>query len=176
MNCSKSIILLIFMAVVVSFTSCGKWTSEKKAALTGNNLPEFSLKDPRGKAFTKKDILNNGAVFVVTAPILSKQKEQEDWAKYLKAAKHKGKGRLVFLQDMSPSSFKGTALSEMKKQSDPGIDPLLLIDPKGEMRKKLGVKEEATVVLVYDKKGRLVHEERGKPSQKSASQIWKSLE
>lgn len=92
MNCSKSIILLIFMAVVVSFTSCGKWTSEKKAALTGNNLPEFSLKDPRGKAFTKKDILNNGAVFVVTAPILSKQKEQEDWAKYLKAAKQKVKG------------------------------------------------------------------------------------
>lgn len=64
----------------------------------------------------------------------------------------------------------------MKRQSDPGIEPLLLIDPKGEMRKKLGVKEEATVVLVYDKKGRLVHEERGKPSKESASQIWKSLQ
>jgi len=176
MNCSKSIILLIFMAVVVFSTACGKWTSEKKAAHTGKDLPEFSLKDPGGKAFTRKDILNNGAVFVVTAPILSNKKEQEDWAKYLKAAKHKGKGRLIFLQDMSPSSFKGKALSEMKKQSDPGKDPLLLIDPKGEMRRKLGVEKEDTIVLVYDKKGRRVHEEKGKPSQKSAFQIWKSLE
>jgi hypothetical protein len=177
MNCSKSIILLlIFMAVVVSSTACGKKTSEKEAAHARKDLPEFSLKDPGGKAFSRKDILKNGAVFVVTAPILSNKKEQEDWAKYLKATKHKGKGRLVFLQDMSPSSFKREALSEMKKKSEPGIDPLLLIDPNGEMRKKLGVKVEATVVLVYDKKGRLVHVERGKPSQKSASQIWKSLE
>jgi len=176
MNCSKSITLLIFMAVVVSFSACGKWTSEKKAAHMGKDLPEFSLKDPRGKTVTRKDILKNGIIFVVTAPILSEKKEQEDWAKYLKAARHKGKARLIFLQDMSPSSFKGTALSEMKKQSRPDIDPLLLIDPKGEMRKKLGIKEEATVVLVYDKKGRRVHVEKGKPSQKSASRIWKSLE
>jgi hypothetical protein len=176
MNCSKSIILLIFMAAVVSSTACGKKTSEKKAAHTGKDLPEFSLEDPRGKTFSRKDILKNGAVFVVTAPISSNKKVQEDWAKYLKATKHKGKGRLIFLQDMSPSSFEGIALSEMKKQSDPGKDPLLLIDPKGEMRRKLGVEKEATIVLVYDQTGRRVHEERGKPSQKSASQIWKSLE
>lgn len=184
MNYSKSIILLIFMAVVFSSTSCKwKWTPEKKDADTGkdlsqakNDLPEFSLKDPRGKAFTKKDILKNGVIFVVTAPILSNKKEQENWANYLNAEKHNSKGRLIFLQDMSPSSFKGMALKEMKKKSDPGKDPLLLIDPKGDMRKKLGVKKEDTVVFVYDKKGRRVHEERGKPSQKSASQIWKSLE
>src|SRR3990172_8324137 len=85
---------------------------------------------------------------------LQKKKEQEDWDKYLKAMKHRNKGRLIFLQDMSPSSFKGKALSEMKRKSDPGIDPLLLIDPKGEMRRKLGVEKEDTIVLVYDKKGR----------------------
>ena len=113
---------------------------------------------------------------MVTAPILSDKKEQEDWAKYLKVARKKGKARLIFLQDMSPSSFKGMALSQMKKQSFPGIDPLLLIDPKGEMRRKLGVKEEDTVVLVYNKKGKRIHIERGKPSQKSASRIWESLE
>ncbi|OHD70802.1 MAG: hypothetical protein A2W19_07715 [Spirochaetes bacterium RBG_16_49_21] len=154
MHCPKSIILLICMAVVVCSTACGNRTSEKKGAHTGKDLPEFSLKDPRGKAFTRKDILKNGAVFVVTAPILSNKKEQEDWAKYLKAMKHRNKGRLIFLQDMSPSSFKGKALSEMKRKSDPGIDPLLLIDPKGEMRRKLGVEKEDTIVLVYDKKGR----------------------
>jgi hypothetical protein len=61
----KTIILLIYIAALVSFAACGKWTSEKKAAHTGKNIPEFSLKDPRGKAFTRKDILENGAVFVV---------------------------------------------------------------------------------------------------------------
>ena len=164
------------MAVVVSFTTGGKWTPDDKATHTGKDLPEFSLKDPRGKAFTRKDILNNGAVFVVTAPILSNQQEQEDWAKYLVATKHKRNGWLIFLQDMSPSFFKRIALNQMRKQSDPGKEPLLLIDPKGEMRRKLGVEKEATIVLVYNKKGRRVHEEKGKPSQKSASRIWKSLE
>jgi hypothetical protein len=175
MNSSKSIIFFIFMVVIVSSSACEKWTSEKKVAPAGKDLPEFSLKDPAGKVFTKKDILKNGAVFVVTAPILSNKKEQEDWTKYLIGTKHTGKGRLILLEDMSPSSFKGTALSEMKKQSDPGKDPLLLIDPKGEMRKKLGVEQKETNVLVYDKEGRRVHEERGKPSQESASRIWKSL-
>ena len=175
MNCSKRIIL-IFMVMVVSSAAFGKQTSKIKAAPTGNYLPKFSLKDPRGKVFTRKDILTNGAVFVVTAPILSNQKKQQDWAKYLKVARKKGKARLIFLQDMSPSSFKGMALSQMKKQSYANKGPLLLIDPKGEMRKKLGVKNEATIILVYNKKGRLIYEERGKPSQKSASRIWKSLE
>jgi hypothetical protein len=164
------------MVAVVLSTECGKKTPGKKAAHAGKTLPKFSLKDPRGKAFTRKDVLKNGAVFVVTAPLLNNKKYQEDWAKYLKATKHKAKGRLIFLQDMSPSSFKEEALSEMKKRYVPGKDPLLLIDPRGDMRKKLGVNKKATIVLVYDKKGRRVYVERGKPGRKSAFEIWKSLE
>ena len=176
MNRSRSTIVLICVAAVVSLAACAKSTSRNKAFHLGKDLPEFSLQDPRGKVFTKKDILGDGAVLVVTAPTLSNKKDQEDWAQDLKETKKKGRGRLVFLEDMSPSAFKGKARSEMKKRDDPGEDPLLLIDPEGELRKKLGVEEGDTVVLAYDKKGRLVHEERGKPSQKSASQIWKSLE
>jgi hypothetical protein len=176
MNFSKGIILLISAVLVLSYTACGKWCSDKKSSHPERDLPEFSLKDPDGRTFTRKDILKNGAVFVVTAPILSNRNDQEEWAKYLKAAKHKGKGRLIFLQDMSPSSFKETALKEMKKQSEPDIDPLLLIDQKGVMRRKIGVEKEDTIVLVYDKKGKCIHEEKGNPSQKSASLIWKSLE
>jgi hypothetical protein len=191
MNASKRIFFLIFMMiVVVSATACGKLTSEKKVVHTNKDLPEsplkgakadkdlpeFSLKDPDGNAFSKKDILENGAIFVVTAPILSAKNDQEAWAKYLKATKEKGKGRLIFLEDMSPSSFKGQALSEMKKRSDPDIDPLLLIDPKGTLRAKLGVEKEDTRVLVYDTKGKQVHEERGEASRERAAQVWKSLE
>jgi hypothetical protein len=176
MSHSKSVALLVFMAVVVASTAGAKSASHKKTAHTGKVLPEFSLKDPRGKVFTRKDILGDGAVFVVTAPILSDKSDQEDWAKYLKATKHKGKGRLVFLEDMSPSSFKGTARTEMKKQSDAGEEPLLLIDPEGELRKKLGVERKETTVFAFDGKGKLVHEERGRPSEGGASRIWKSLE
>ncbi len=146
-----------------------------KPAHRGKDLPEFLLKDPRGRAFTKKAILANGAIFVVTAPILSNKETQEEWAKYLKATKQACQGRLIFLQDMTPCSFQDMALSEMKKQSDPRRDPLLLIDPNGEMRRRLGVKKEATMVIAYDKNGKRVYEEKGKPNQKSASRVWKSL-
>ena len=176
MNPSKNIILFIFMLVIVFSSACDKWAFEKTVAPAGKELPEFSLKDPRGRVFTKKDVLKNGAIFIVTAPILSNKKEQEDWTKYLTETKQSGKGRLILLEDMSPSSFQKTALREMKKESDPNQDPLLLIDPKGELRKKLGVEQKDTVVLVYDKEGKRVHAERGKPSKESASQIWKSLE
>ena len=175
MKPGKSIALLMCLALVGCTVTCGERPSRKGAAHTGKDLPEFSLEDPRGKTFTREDVLENGAVFVVTAPILSNKRRQEGWARYLKATKHRGKGRLVFLQDMSPSHFKRAALSQMEKQSDPDADPLLLIDPEGEMRSKLGVEREDTIVLVFDKNGRCVHEERGKPSEKSASRIWGAL-
>jgi len=157
-------------------TPVKKVVAEKKAAITGKDLPEFTLKDPRGKAFSRKDILNNGVVFVVTAPTLSNKNVQTGWANYLKSTKHDSKARLIFLQDMSASSFPGMALSEMKKQDDPNNDPLLLIDQEGVLRSKLGVEKEHTAVFVYNSEGKRVHEERGGPSEKSASLIWKSLE
>jgi hypothetical protein len=171
----------IFLGALISSAACAAGTSPKPNAssaepATGKELPGFSLMDPRGKVFTRIDALQDGAVFVVTAPILSDKSDQEGWAKYLKETKHRGKARLVFLEDMSPSAFKGPALSQMKKECDPAVDPLLLIDPNGEMRQKLGVEKEHTVVLVYDRKGRLVHEERGKPSESGANLIWKALD
>ena len=191
MNFTKSIILLILMAAVLSSTVCGKLAlekkevpvekhipelSEKKNVPSEKDFPEFSLKDPEGKIFTGKDILKNGAVFVITAPIMNNVQEIEDWYKYLKAERNKSKGYLIFIHDMSPTLFKEKALKEIKKRYEQGVDPLFLIDPKGEVRKKLGVKKEDTIVLVFDKKGKRVHEESGKPTQISASQIWKSLE
>lgn len=172
----KSNAPLAFIAAVVFLAGCMQSTTDKKVSPRGKDLPEFSLQDPRGKVFTRKNILGHGAVFVVTAPILSNKADQEEWAKYLKAAKHRSKGRLVFLEDMSPSSFKETALRGMRKQSEAGEEPLLLIDPKGELRKKLGVEKKDTIVLAYDSKGKLVHEERGKPSKGGAFQIWKSMQ
>ncbi len=176
MKYSKHIILFILMVVVVLSMACGKWFPDKKTVQTEINLPEFSLKDPQGKTYSREDIIKNGAVFVITAPTLKNKKDQEEWAKYLTKAKHSCKGRLIFIQDMSPSSFKGIALNEMKKKSNPDKEPLLLIDPKGDTRSKLGVKKDSTIVMAYNKEGIRVHEGREKPSYKSASQVWKSLD
>ena len=176
MNGSRNTALLLLLGAFLSLSACSKSASDEAAKHSGRDLPEFKLKDPRGKAYSRKDILADGVVLVVTAPILSNKSDQEAWAKYLKTAKRRNKGLLVFLEDMSPSSFKGTALSGMRKQSEAGEEPLLLIDPEGGLRKKLGVERKDTVVLAYDREGRLSREEKGKPTQASASRIWKSLE
>jgi hypothetical protein len=166
---------LVFMSVVVFLAAGIQSPADGKVAHAEKDLPEFSLKDPRGRVFTRKDLLVDGAVVVATAPTLNNKGVQEQWSKLLKAAKHRNKGRLVFLEDLSQSSFKETARRGMRKQSDAGEEPLLLIDPEGALRKKLGVEKKDTVVLVYDKRGKLVHEEKGKPSQRAAAQIWNSM-
>lgn len=153
-----------------------KETVKKAAGSGGPKLPNFTLKSPHGDTFTRKDLLKTGAVIVVTSPTLKNKKEQGLWAKFLLAERHNSKGRLVFLQDMSPSAFKALAVREMKRQSKRNKDPLLLIDPKGKLRKGLRVAKEATTVLVFNQEGQLVHKEDGKPSKGAAAKIWKQLE
>lgn len=138
-------------------------------------LPDFSLKDPVGKVFTKADVYKNGLVLVVTAPILKNKDAQERWNKYLLDAKAGSKGRFVILEDMKPSLFKGMALKGMKKDYISGREPILLIDVDGQVRAALKVAEKQTVVLVYDKSGKLVYAEKGKPTAAVASSMWKKI-
>lgn len=137
-------------------------------------LPSFSLKDPAGKTFTQKDVLEEGLVLVVTAPIMSHQSFQEGWDDKLRAAK-KGKGKLVFLEDMTPSSFKKKALKSMKKDYKEGTEPILLIDNNGKVRAKIGAKKKEKVVLVYDSDGKLIYTNNEKPSTQAATKIWGAL-
>jgi len=55
----------------------------------------------------------------------------------LPAAQPKGKGRLVFLEDMTASSFKDTAKKQMRKEFKEGVPPLLLLDEDGHVRTAL---------------------------------------
>jgi hypothetical protein len=138
-------------------------------------LPGFSLKDPAGKTFTDKDF-GDGVVVVVTAPILKNQKSQEGWDDdLLKAKPGSSKVKLMFLEDLSASFFKGKALKGMKKDYEPGKEPILLIDKNGKVRKSFKVPSKLTVVLVYDKSGELVYSETGKPSAQDARKIWKQI-
>lgn len=165
---------LILSVGFISIHSYGK--EESKKSSYAQTLPNFSLKDPAGKRQTKSEISKNGLIMVVTAPILSNKDAQEGWSKFLGPAKGERKGHIVFVEDMKPSSFKGKAMSSMKKDYKPGKDPILLVDQQGSLRSKLKVKEKKTVVLVYNKDGKLVASEEGKPSAELASELWKKLD
>lgn len=179
-GCSKIFFPFVALGIFSIFSAggCQQQTnvSIREAQRFTSQLPNFSLKDPAGKTFTRKDVLKKGGlILVVTAPILSNKEAQEGWDKNLEKVKS-SKATLVFLQDMSPSSFKGQALSSMKKEYRPGKEPILLIDEKGELRQKLGVPEKATVVLAYDKKGVLVGSETQAPNASAGERLLKSAE
>ena len=177
------LIVSIITLFVGSWISCNQRSYAQKAedknsgaARYAQELPDFSLPDPDGIKHTKKSVLKDGVVFVVTSPILSQSDEQKDWAKMLADSRSGAKAQLIFLEDMQPSNFKGAARSKMKQQFKPGQALLLLLDEKGKLRRGLKVTEEDTVVLVYDTHGKLIHAESGNPSAERASAIWKKLD
>lgn len=137
-----------------------------------SKLPNFSLKDPVGKMFTSKDLSRDGLVLVVTAPILKAESAQKGWDQHLMKAKAGSKAKLVFLEDMQPSLFKGKAMNGMKKEYKPGKEPILLIDHSGNIRRALKVSAKSTVVLVYSQSGELVYSRIDKPSAQAAQMIW----
>ncbi len=137
-------------------------------------LPNFTLLDPAGIAHSRDQLLKGGLVIVVTAPTLSQEKSQKGWSELLAAHKPKG-ASLVFLEDMSASSFKGMAKKEMKKEYKPGDPVILLLDEAGNLRGSLGVEKGKTAVLVYDKDGGHVYTDTGKPSTTGAQKIWGKL-
>lgn len=145
----------------------------RSAGSFAQTLPNFSLKDPVEKTFTKAGLSKNGLVLVVTAPILSDESAQKGWDRYLSKAKAGSKAKWVYIEDMQPSLFKGQAMSGMKKDYVSGRQPILLLDTDGKLRRALGVSEKSTVVLVYDGNGKLIHSETGQPSSKAAEAVWK---
>lgn len=175
---------LLFIVVVIALmgVSCSGSDKEKTSSKEGSGsgsfaqvLPNFSLPDPVGKTFKNEDFSKDGMVLVVTAPISTNKSAQEDWNKYLLKAKGGSNAKLVFLEDMQPSFFKGKAKSGMKKDYQAGKEPILLIDDSGKTREALKVPEKKTVVLVYSGDGKLVHSETGKPSAQAAKVLWEKV-
>ena len=138
-------------------------------------LPAFALEDPGGTRHERDALLaDGGLVVVVTSPTLASGDEQEAWNAALAAAAPAG-ARWVLLEDLSQSSFPDTALGRMKEKFDAARPPLLLLDLDGALRKALRVAEGATVVLVYDEHGALVHAEASEVSELRAKRVWAAL-
>ncbi len=138
-------------------------------------LPAFTLKDPMDNAFTSKELARRGMVLVVTAPIQRNEGAQKGWDEQLRNAKSTCRGKLVFLEDMTPSDFKSIAIGFMKRDYTPGAEPILLLDHDGKIRESLNVEVKKTVVLVYNSRRRLVYADAGPPSAASAQKIWSFL-
>ncbi|MDO8462286.1 MAG: hypothetical protein Q7S98_05445 [Deltaproteobacteria bacterium] len=164
---------IIIVSLIVTYTILAK--EEPSSELFAKKLPAFSLQDPFGNTFTNKSFSKDGLVLVVTAPILKNRSAQKKWSQYLLKAKAGSKAKLVYLEDMQPSFFKGKAMRGMRKDYEFGKEPILLIDSRGEIRSSLKVPQKKTVVLVYDDNGKLIYSETGKPSVEAAEMIWEKV-
>jgi hypothetical protein len=109
---------------------------------------------------------------IVTIPNVKHAPIQDRWARMITAGGWKKDGpQLVFIEDMSQSAVKDKSLENLKKRFAPGKNPLILIDNTGGMRAKLGIMDDETVILVFDKKGKLVHFSEGPPDEDVAKKI-----
>ena len=143
---------------------------------SAEQLPEFTLDDPHGTQHASADLAKHGLVLLISAPTLDNADAQSDWADALLAERPEGTSvRFVLLQDMSVSWFEDTALERMREEDDPEAPPVLLIDVDGEVRRTLGVEEEATVVLVFDAQGKLVKRVAESASPERAQEIWAAV-
>lgn len=140
-------------------------------------LPDFQLKDPAGREHTRAELLPKGLVLVVTAPTVDNEEDQRGWDQELRKARPAdAEGRLVFVEDLSASWVPELALQGMRREFRDGVEPLVVVDEEGALRRALHVERGATVVLVYDAAGRLVHDETRDPAAHRAARTWAALE
>jgi predicted transcriptional regulator len=71
--------------------------------------------------------------------------------------------------------FKGLALDDMKKEFTPHSRPFLILDQTGDVVKKFGVPRDQTVILIYDKKGKLRDVETNLKDQDGTVQRIKAI-
>jgi len=121
------------------------------------SLPSFKLKDPAGKEFTDADVRKAGVVIVVTIPNVKHQDPQKHWVHEISKEKWGADGpKFILIEDLAQSPYKDKSMNGMKESYKAGSIPQLLVDDTGDFRRALGVQQDETNVLVYDKDGRLL--------------------
>ena len=160
------------MVVLAVLAGLMAWSETPAKGSAGVSLPQFVLGDPNGKKHASGELLQGGLVLVVTEPTYHAEKAQRAWGDLLPAAQPKGKARLVFLEDMTASSFKDTAKKQMRKEFREGVPPLLLLDEDGHVRTALGVPKDETWILAFAAGGQQRLVEKGAPSAVAAERLW----
>ena len=140
-------------------------------------LPGFSLKDPADGEHTHDQCCKTGCVLIITIPNVKHGEHQSRWSKWLTKKPWPEQGpALILIEDLSQSNVKEKALASMKKSFKPGKIPLLLLDHTGAVRKALRVQNDETVVLIFNKEGKLVLAEEAPPTLESAKKVRKFAE
>lgn len=147
------------------------------AAVLGDDrpraLPALTLADPRGTRHRLDALGDRPLILVVTAPIAEAESAQRGWDEALRAARPAdATGRVVFLEDLSQSWFPSIARKAMEDAFDPA-GTLVLVDEDGRARRALEVATESTVVLVFERGGRLAARHREAPGRASAAAAWR---
>ncbi len=172
-NLRRTTTCMVVPSVLAGLMAWGETPANGSA---GVSLPQFVLADPNGKKHASSELLKGGLVLVVTEPTYHAEKAQRAWGDLLPAAQPKGKARLVFLEDMTASSFKDTAKKQMRKEFREGVPPLLLLDEDGHVRTALGVPKDETWILAFAAGGEQRLVEKGAPSAAAAQRLWAAVQ
>lgn len=139
-------------------------------------LPALSLADPRGQQHRLEALGDRPLILVVTAPIAETEAAQRGWDEALDATRpREATARVVFLEDLSQSWFPSIARRAMRDAFDPA-GTLVLVDEDGGARRSLRVEPGSTVVLVFERGGRLVARHAEAPARASAAAAWREAE
>lgn len=134
------------------------------------NIGKSALSDPSGTTHTRQEVAGKVVVAIFSAPTPSQGDSQKQWSDSL-ATELPGSIVLVLVEDMTEAGlFKGIALSDMKQQFSPHSRPFLILDQTGAVFKKFGVPRDKTVILIYDKTGKLRDAETNLGDAKSTLQ------
>jgi hypothetical protein len=162
-NTPRHLLSSISLIVLILGTSTlGRAQSVKMNMPSGDYAKQLgtrSIADPSGTTHTREEVKGKVVVAIFSAPNMSQGGRQEKWSNLLAnqpATKVSDRVGLFLVEDMSQAGmFKGMALDSMKKQFTPTSRPFLILDQDGSFFKRFGVARGTTVILIYDKRGRL---------------------
>lgn len=143
------------------------------------SIPAGSLPDPHGNVYSTDGKLSRPVLGIFSVPNLTQGARQEKWADYLADQEEtrvpSGVG-FYLIEDMEATAFREMARKRMEQVYKTGARPVVLLDEKGAMRKKFGIPEGKTVILLYDKKNHLRYVEEGPATEESVKRLHKVIQ
>jgi hypothetical protein len=145
-------------------------------------VPDFEVPDVMGVSHKARQLYrSNGAVIMLTVPNLTQYEKQKRWARWLKKEGYPTSNgpRCILLQDISQQpSYRERVTKMMREKAEEEKHLVMIMDEGGALRKKFGVLENETVILVVDADGKVIHHEADdvEPELESARRVAAQLQ
>jgi len=161
-----------------------QWGSAKPAGHGHymERIPSMKMTDVKGATHDSCELYKQaGMLLMITAPNLQQYEKQKRWNKQIRKAgwPETNAPKCVVVQDMSQQeTYREKALTMITEKA--AEDPLLtfVIDNSGDLRRRFGVQENETIILLVDKDGNVVHHECDdvEPDADSARRVLKIVQ